>query len=177
MSSQFGIYATAADMIAIEHLVRSADEPFVIFENTITNSAPIMLPDFSSSQSLSFRIARKADFDNVQWRPLPDGSRYVDIVSSPAIEVIRPFFDGNQMSRGRFYHISSYFDEHGRKVSKPEDFLTWAKSVSRVVKRGLFLEKNVPLPTYVGPQAKEWMDGNAGFHVTPNCRIILKPLP
>ncbi len=53
MSSQFGIYATAADMIAVEHLVRSADEQFVIFENTITNSVPIMLPDFSSSQSLS----------------------------------------------------------------------------------------------------------------------------
>jgi hypothetical protein len=79
------------------------------------------------------------------------------------------------MSRGRCYHISRYFDEHGRKVSKAEDFLTWAKSVGRVVKRALYFAKNVRLPTYVGPHAKGWMDEHEGFRVTPNCRIIVAP--
>jgi hypothetical protein len=92
MGSQFGIYATATDMIEIERLVRPVDDSLVIFEDTMTNGVPKMLPNFASSERLSFRIARNADFERVQWRPLPDGRWYVDNTDSPVIEVIRPFF-------------------------------------------------------------------------------------
>jgi len=90
-------------MRAIGHLVESVGEPFAIFEYTRTNSSTEFAPNLSASKCLSFRISREADLDKVQWRRLRDGREYVDLDSSPVIEVIRPFFDGNDMSQGRFY--------------------------------------------------------------------------
>jgi hypothetical protein len=58
-------------------------------------------------------------------------------------------------------------------VRKPEEFVTWAKSVFRVVRRGLSLDKTFPLPTYVARQAKAWLRAHEGFKVTPDGRIIV----
>jgi hypothetical protein len=43
-------------------------------------------------------------------------------------------------------------------VAKPEAFVKWSRAVFRAVKGGLSFDRTLPLPAYVGPAARSWLD-------------------
>ena len=170
MSRQFGIYAIGSDLIYIKHLIESVGEPFVVLER-IRISLPTFVPDLASSERLQFAIARKDDINEICWSPLGDGRATLDEYRSPVIEIIRPFFNGQKMTRGRFYYRGEYINDDGNGVAKPEAFVIWARGVFRVVKGGLSLNKALPLATYVGPGAQVWLNEHKPNNVEPTGTI------
>jgi hypothetical protein len=174
MSRQFGFYATPTDLIKIVQMIEDLAVPFAILETRKKRETPVIAADLASVSSLACAVARREELADLRWSALRTGEEMLNVTTSPVIEILRPYFDGHEMSRGRFYYTTEYYDESRRLVSKSLDFLDWASAAFRVVKKGLACDKNLTpyAGDYVGPEARKWIDESANFTVNATGRIM-----
>jgi hypothetical protein len=174
-SRQFSFYATPADQMELLRAIHSLAAPFVIVEVRKATEGPAAAVDFAAVPDLACVLALQEHIAELQWTVLRTGGEVLNITTSPVIEVLKPFFDGNEMSRGRFYYTTRYYGGDRRLVSKPSVFLDWANEVFRAVKKTLAFDKNLtPFHgDYVGRDARAWINERGGHTVSATGRIIV----
>lgn len=173
-SRQFGIYATPSDLTAITRLASGLAVPFVVLERYKRNQRTVIVADLAAASGLACALTTQEHVRQIHWRVLQTGEEMLDLTTSPVIDVLRPYFDGREMSRGRFYYTTAYYDEDQRLIRKPTSFLEWASDVFRVVKKGLTYDKNLTpfASVYVAPGARSWIETIGRYSVNPAGRII-----
>lgn len=157
MGKQVTFLLLPGDLIALETKIAHL-EPFVVLHSRSPSSEPKKLSALDPGQSgedwLHLFLVRPDDLRNVVSLHVPaQGYWTVDPLLSPVIEFQRCFFDGSQIRRGRAYFTETFYDRNGTLVRKPEAFLSWARNVLGVIRKGLTRQG----VDYFGSEAKVWL--------------------
>ena len=97
-------------------------------------------------------LVRRSDLVLVRTTHVPAQGYYlVDKLRSPVIE-FTPGINtvSTEAGRGRLWHPTSYFDESGRRIEMPSEFLAWAGKVLSWVRRHW---SRTPDGDYLSPSA------------------------
>jgi len=155
MGHQITFYLTPSDLEgAMKRIAACGD--FVILHSRSPQSQPrvISTVDFEEEGKpwLYFYITRPEYLRLIKMREVPAQKYWaVDSLRSPVVELNRSTFDGKKIGEGRLYFQDSYYDEAGRKVSKSQPFLEWAKCTLAAMKKTL--TQDTSRDTYVGIDA------------------------
>jgi hypothetical protein len=79
----------------------------------------------------------------------------VDVLRSPVIEAGLCVFEGRLLRAGRLYYEVGFYGRDQRWRRKTEDFLRWAESVFRLVRR--VFPRHPESDSYIGERARQWM--------------------
>lgn len=166
MGRQVNFYLTQMDQVDLERKIRSHGEFFSIGAKT-TNGKPQILDSTviknMGREYLAIYLVRPSDLTAIRWTGLSEQDhKSVDEQRSPVIEFVRCYQGPDYLTRGRLYYQGTYFDSDGNVVSKNQEFLTWADSVIKLVRRVL---SKGPGSEYLGPQVRELCE--KGFQLKP----------
>ena len=155
MGRQIQIYVTNDDLAVLQDAI-SATGPVIFLKSEWTSPEPEPVSTLRivkrCDEPWALYMCRKNDVSAIRtihvpsqcyWRP--------DVLTSPVIELDRSLFDDVVCTRGRLYYVTGYFDDDGNWLEKPQDFLDWAGSVTRVTRRAF--RRDPGLGAYLGPQA------------------------
>jgi hypothetical protein len=157
MSSQVNFFLTPVDQLLLEQRLKK-ECPVVFLGIPLEQPAPRLLSTLEvaryGEEWLTVFLAHPDSLGALVFDHVPkQGYWLVDDERSPVIELSRCFYDGKVLKRGRLYYIKGFYDEAGRWVDKPADFLAWAKKVFSVTRKGL--RRDAELFSYIGQDAEE----------------------
>lgn len=153
-----------------EFIIKMLQDGKVLFEagnNELQLSKS--LPDSNTIEEWFTVYLYKCEYGELQYRSLPNGQRYIDSSKSPVIEFIRTVIrhEEQEISRGRLWVESKYWDENNELQEKPKELIQWFTNMSKWIK------KNVPLQTFDshGYQYKEHISSSLMQLVLKKYRI------
>ena len=169
MGRQVSFYLTSMDLNELMRSITKCGD-FVTLDSRPLHSQPRILPsverDERGEPSRYFYLTRSEFLASVKtYKVERQDYWHVDDGYSPVIELISCFSHERVLKRGRLYFIDHYFDEDGKKVTKPDAFLRWAKCVLGSVKNAM--KYDATLGAYIGPDALARMQGPE--------QLVLKP--
>jgi hypothetical protein len=163
-SRQINFFLTAVDQAALlAHI--SAKHDFRIIHSLVQCEAPALLSSAEVKEMgvdrLKVYLARPEDLEAVHLNFVPNHNyKTIDVVKSPVIEFVRCYHVGEQLRRGRFYFVTSYY-EGGHLVKKERDFINWANGIIVASRRKLI--KDTTSSFYFGDDAFALGRGNTNF--------------
>jgi hypothetical protein len=157
MSRQFSLLATDIDLQALEQVLRGSGEVDFLSNNAtdddrdlqLLESLPIPPTHAGKGPLVCWLVPRGVPHSLILKRRSP-AKVTVEVDRSHVIEVMRPFYNGEVVRRGRLYYQNMMFID-GAFVPKPPDFCRWADRVFARVKR--VLTYDMRQQAYVGSDA------------------------
>jgi hypothetical protein len=140
-SRQINFYVLPEEQLWFENIIRTAG-PFLILCRIIKEGEPVLLQstvvERFGDEDLTAYLIRRADLDKLVVTGAPKQTElFVDDLRSPVLQYSRCYFDGERVRRGRLYFVESYFDNHDKRVEKPDDFIKWGRNVLALVRKCL----------------------------------------
>jgi hypothetical protein len=78
----------------------------------------------------------------------------------------------NELERGRFYCVTSYYVTNGEKVAKNEDFVKWVQKLFRLFKREFLVKMGDERMIWFSKNTLEWIDEKKGVINTAYTSIL-----
>jgi hypothetical protein len=168
MGRQVNFFFLPQDLVECEERIRKLG-PVNFFEAHSDSPVPKLLAntEWVEMGKTIFKIylCRPEDLPLVKLSEIKEqGWFVVEGFISPVIELNRCYFNGQMLRRGRLYYNESYYAGDGELISKPNDFIIWARKVLRAAVRGLSKSPNVT--AYAGKDAILWKEKENGSFVT-----------
>jgi hypothetical protein len=159
MSKQFSLLATDSDLQALENILRESGEVEILSVNATEDdrnllpldSLPIPLSQAGKVPLVCY-LAPIGMPKSIFLKRLSPVKISVDVDRSHLIEVMRPFYNGEIVRRGRLYYHNTLLIG-GAFVPKDPDFCRWADRVFARVKRDLKYDREQQ--AYVGNDAAQ----------------------
>jgi hypothetical protein len=170
MSRQFALHATAIDLREMARKIGELGPPFDVVYRHRPHNACAPRADLETARSLKVGMVLKDQIGDLRWETLDNERELLNFVTSPVIEALRPYFDGQEMSRGRLFYTNSFYDDDRQKVSKSSEFLGWAAQVFKLVKKTFVFD--LRLDSYVGSDARLWMEEVKSYDIAPTGRVV-----
>jgi len=145
-------------------LEQRGDVKFVAWSSP--NAAPKILDTSTGRNEHGFRshcyLVRPQDIAKLRFKRVPGQDYWLldSELSALVMEFNGGFFDGTLLRRGRLFYETGYYDSSGAWVAKPEDFIKWSESITRLAKR--LLQHDAVFDAYFGDSAREWLATTAG---------------
>ena len=165
MGRQIQLYLTPDDVTAFEAALKQrGDVKFVAWSSP--NAAPRILDTSTGRNEHGFRshcyLVRPQDTARLRLKCVPrQGYWLLDSeLSALVVEFNGGFFDGRLLRRGRLFYETGYYDSSGVWVRKPEDFIKWAQSITRLSKK--LFQRDPVFDAYLGDSARKWLATTAG---------------
>lgn len=169
MSKQFSILLTDVDLQALEQSLRNWGDVEMLAhvptedDQSLQPLASLAIPiSHAGKVPLWCYLAPVGQSKTIVVKRLSPVKIGVDIDRSHLIDVMRPYYNGKIVRRGRFYYRNWMF-EGGTWIAKDADFCRWADRAFARVKRTLQFDKR--LGAYLGKDAAERI---AAGTVTPD---------
>lgn len=164
MGRQVNFYMLANDLARFEEWLQSNNEVFFI-------NSRLSTPEIQPLQTLAISkmgetplmvyLARKSELSDLVIKVVSNQNYWkIDILRSPAVELMRCYYNENMVRRGRLYFQTGYYDSDGHWIEKPKEFLDWANSLLRWIRN--HYQKDPEIDFYVGPSAREWISQKGG---------------
>lgn len=137
MGRQFSFFLGPDDRAPFEDVIRK-DGATVFFDYRPFEPRVIKLNGLSRTEFRTL-LARPEDLDQISFYPVRNQNFFTaDCITQSLIECDASFepMDGF-LVEGRLYLQSTYWNQDGEKVMKPDDFLKWAESLFRRTKKSL----------------------------------------
>lgn len=169
MGRQVNFYMIAEDLLEFEQMIRSREDVYFVEyrlpEPKLKTVETLAVQEMGKSW-LDMFLVRKADSLNLLFTYVPvQNYWHIDDDRSPVVELSRCYFDGSIIRSGRLYFLTDFYDEGGRLVKKPGDFIKWADGLLRWVRKKY--KKDPDTGFYVGPHAEAWRSKTGGRFVLP----------
>lgn len=154
MGRQIYFYLEPRDLVPFERALLEPGDTSILHHRS-PNPEPRVVDSLVLEEGgqpwLFFSLVRTEDMPAIVMRHVPAQQHWtIDVLRSPVVEFSRGRFDGSALHRGRLYYVDSFYDEHGRSVTKGEPFRTWAKALFGRAKRPLKKQGG----DYLGPIAE-----------------------
>lgn len=151
------------DLLEFEKDFKKVDD--VIFieswlpEPKLTITDTLRIPAMGDTW-LKMYLAKSVDREKIIIEHV-EGQKYWTINDhSLVVELLRCYFDGGILRRGRLYFQPGFYDRQGTWVEKPKEFIKWADGLLRWIRRNY--SKDPETGFYIGPHAREWVSQKNG---------------
>lgn len=109
-------------------------------------------------------LVREKDIENVVIKSVAEKYWTIDISRSPAVELIKSYHNESIARTGRLYFLTGFYDRDGSWIDKSPEFLKWAESLLRWIRRNYHSDPRVPRAgLYIGPSAWKWISEGKGI--------------
>jgi hypothetical protein len=152
-SKQINFYLTTSDQVELLNDLRRRGEFLVA--SCADKGRNLRLVEVSkvkdiSAEPLQVYLVRPCDVAGVCIRTLENQRRYVDSLRSPVVQFSRSLHRGNELTRGRLYVTTAYYD--GEILVRKEDgFVEWASALILTARRKL--KRDSATQSYFGEDA------------------------
>jgi len=164
MGRQVNFFMLNEDIIEFEKAIRKKEEVIILGE-------PMYEPKLRIIESLSIKdindewfwvyLTRRNDLYAISIKKINKQQYWlIDPLHSPVVEFGKSSFNGKVLRRSRIYYDPYYYDEEGNVIEKPKDFIKWADSLLRWIRR--HYKKDPVWGFYIGPAALEWYQRTGG---------------
>jgi hypothetical protein len=157
MGHQINFYLSPADTATVWLELRKTDSVQLLHSRSPT-AQPRLLGTSDLLDNIEpwlfYFLVKSDDVNSVVMRHVPaQGYWTVDVVQSPVVELIKCFFDGQIIRRGRLYYTDKYYAPDGQLTRKSDLFVKWAKSLFATTRKCLTKQGG----DYVGKDAAQWI--------------------
>lgn len=155
---QSNLIVTNVDLGVLESVLRVRSDLQLLSSDTNEGRnalLPLKSLPFGSKGGGSFRIcyfAPSAWIPDIRVKSISDVKTDVDVEHSEVIEYWRSYCDKGVIKAGRYFYTPVYWDD-GEWMKKSPEFVKWAESVVRTLKKALIRDKE--LGSYVCHDAAE----------------------
>lgn len=154
----------AADLSEFEQVIRSKENVLFVKHRLsapeIQTFGTLAVPEMGTTPLLLY-LVREKDVEKVVIKPVAGKYWMIDILYSPAVELMRGYHNESVARRGRLYFQPGFYDSEGCWIDKPQEFIKWADSLLRWVRR--HYHRDPQSGFYVGPSAGKWVSERQGI--------------
>lgn len=155
---QGDLIVTNDDLQALEGLLRSRSDVQLLSSRPNEGRNALLPLKSLLVGPTDIGVLRLCYFAPSEWMPdvrvrsLSDVKSDVDVEHSEVIEYWRSYCAKGEIQAGRYFYTPVYWDD-GEWMKKSPEFVKWAESVVRTLKKALIRDKE--LGSYVGHDAAE----------------------
>jgi hypothetical protein len=167
MGKQVNFYMLADDLAEFEEFIRSKENVLLVKDRfsapEIQTLDTLTIPEMGKTP-LSLLLVREKDLEKVVIKSVVGKYWTIDELRSPAVELMRSYHDERIARRGRLYFQPGFYDKNDNWVDKPPEFIKWADSLLRWIRRNYHSDPRVPRAgLYIGPSAWQWFSEGKGI--------------
>lgn len=156
MSRQVNFFLGPEDHLLIEHAIRSVGPVrFLKYRTSSPNAEELasVAIDRIGSDDLKIMVVRDVDLASISLTAAGSSGRFFcDVLTQPAIELMRCYSSGTVIRSGRLYMVEKFFKNDHEIFQKERSFVEWA---GRVFKGCRAVLESGNDGYYFGPQALE----------------------
>jgi hypothetical protein len=154
LGRQITVYLGRSDQAPFEQALSVAAD-FAILKSRSSSTRPELVSTTAISEygkdRLRVLLARPGDLDAISFSQVLGRPEYsCDPTHQPIIEFDRSYVGDAVIRAGRLYFVPRYYDQVGRVVSKPKEFLDWAE---RLLKAAQDATHEIRQGIYCGAEA------------------------
>lgn len=167
-SYQINFFMHPDDLLEFEQVLGDARQVSFIQE-PLQSEIPVLVDSLinnvGGSTWLRAYVVRKPDYPKISsYFVKGQGYWLIDEKRSPVVEIMRSFFDGKIVRRGRLYYCTGYFDDKENWLEKDADFVSWGKQLTTLIRRKYTRDKETGY--YIGPHAYRWKIETGGAFIS-----------
>jgi hypothetical protein len=162
MGRQVNFYMHPDDLAEFEAMLNARGQ-ICFLERRSSTPATVTRQGLAADQPKEPPLAylvQEHHLSNVRTIVIGEEFYVVDVHQSPVVELMPSVYDGDVLGRGRLYFLPGHYDGNDQYVNKPGDFLKWADSLLRWIRR--HYRRHPETGWYVGPHADRWVSHDGG---------------
>jgi hypothetical protein len=176
-SKQINFYITPDNLPEIDNFFMAKESVIVRGDVTLPNIALYDLTTAYKEKIFQAYLTKKYFLNSIYFKKLDSKDYYyLYEVSSLVVQFSLGGFcpyNNKELHRSRLYYICKYYDDSGKFVSKPKEFIEWADDIIRDFKKQ-FLKKE---PKYskelFSEQCLKWIEENNAKLTDDGTKLVI----